>query len=204
MLRWYFILFFLVVITFWQCYNKPWSLSYSVLGQGILTSRAPGRFCDIVSHMYCNDNNFGRGGGGRGSFYPSNTLDRTLPVWGFAEGFKLELWNLRRCDAGQRMLFDWNPSENFSEKALLNMRAICLVKRGERLTADCILVPEIRSWNTLQEILKPRTAWSLCGSTKSVKKQTKDSSDQFRSKRKTPSIQQNHHHCSAYSPGEIN
>ena len=66
------------------------------------------------------------------------------------------------------------------------MEAICLVKRGERLAADCILVPEIRSWNTLQEILKPRTVCSLCGSTKSTKKQTKDSSDQFRQQTKNP------------------
>ena len=111
-------------------------------------------FCHIVSHMNCNDNNFlGSGGGGGEASTLQNTLGRTLPVWGFAEGFKikLELWNLRRCEAGQRMLFDWNPSENFSEKALLNMEAIWLVKRGERLAADCILVPEIRSWNTLLE-----------------------------------------------------
>ena len=66
------------------------------------------------------------------------------------------------------------------------MEAICLVKRGERLAADCILVSEIRSWNTLQEILKPRTVGSLCGSTKSIKKQTKDSSDQFRQQTKNP------------------
>ena len=38
-----------------------------------------------------------------------------------------------------------NTSENFGEMALLNMEAICLAKRGERLAADCILVPEIRS-----------------------------------------------------------
>ena len=55
--------------------------------------------------IYCNDNNFLGGG----SFYPSNTLDRTLSVLGFAEGFKIKrvLWNPCRREAGQRMLFDW-------------------------------------------------------------------------------------------------
>ena len=38
-----------------------------------------------------------------------------------------------------------NTSGNFGEKGLFNMEAISLVKRGERLAADCILVPEIRS-----------------------------------------------------------
>lgn len=38
-----------------------------------------------------------------------------------------------------------NTSENFGEKGLLNMEAICLVKREDGLAADCILVPEVRS-----------------------------------------------------------
>ena len=38
-----------------------------------------------------------------------------------------------------------NTSENFGEKGLLNMEAICLVKREDRLAADCILLSKVRS-----------------------------------------------------------
>ena len=50
-----------------------------------LTSSHLDDFSDIVTYVYCNDNNTFWGGGGvevryfgGGDFYPSNTLDRTL------------------------------------------------------------------------------------------------------------------------------
>ena len=66
-----------------------------------LTSSRLDAFSDIV--IYCNDNNFVFGGGagwgggaghfflgGGGSFYPLNTLDRTLPTGMFAAFFYLK------------------------------------------------------------------------------------------------------------------
>ena len=51
----------------------------------VLTSSHLDDFSDIVTYVYCNDNNTFWGGGGvevryfgGGDFYPSNTLDRTL------------------------------------------------------------------------------------------------------------------------------
>ena len=49
-----------------------------------LTSSRLDDFSDIVTYVYCNDNNTFWGGWklgiffGGGNFYPSNTLDRTL------------------------------------------------------------------------------------------------------------------------------
>ena len=48
-----------------------------------LTSSRLDDFSDIVTYVYCNDNNTFLGGVevryfGGGDFYPSNTLDRTL------------------------------------------------------------------------------------------------------------------------------
>ena len=81
------LLYYLVLITFWQCYNSPCSLSYSVLRQGMLTSCALTSSClevfpiELLIYSGNDKNMFGgklRISAGGGSFYPSNTLDKTL------------------------------------------------------------------------------------------------------------------------------
>ena len=84
----------------------------------------------ILILIYCNDNNF-FGGGGELLPLKEHCLSEVSQ-----KALKLSV----NYDCSTE-----NTSENFSEKALLNMEAICLVKRGERLAADCILVLEIRS-----------------------------------------------------------
>ena len=51
LLQWYFV-YFSVVITFWQCYNTPCSLSYSVLWQGILHVHWPRRLWMIFPILF--------------------------------------------------------------------------------------------------------------------------------------------------------